>query len=68
MEKKEEEVLHGFPPTPSQIYLEKQPNLTLFCKPKILPLKSPNLKKKKKMEIAANNTQSPEVPDIISMG
>ena len=34
-------VLKGFSPVASQIYLEKQPNLSLFCKPLILPLKSP---------------------------
>ncbi|KAK8853982.1 hypothetical protein M9Y10_016531 [Tritrichomonas musculus] len=47
-------VLKGFSPVASQIYLEKQPNLSLFCKPLILPLKSPNLQMLEKMEAAAN--------------
>ena len=36
MTEAEERVLQGYPPVPNQTYLEKQPNLSLFCKPKII--------------------------------
>jgi hypothetical protein len=60
----QERILRGFPPVASQIYLEKQPNLSLFCKPKIMPLKSPNLQLLEKMEAEAN-TQQIVVPDVL---
>ena len=52
-EKEKERALKGFPPAASQIYLEKQPNLSLFCKPLLIPLKSPNLLMLEKMEQVA---------------
>lgn len=59
-----EAVLKGFTPVASQIYLEKQPNLSLFCKPLILPLKSPNLQMIEKMEAAAN-VKDIEIPSVL---
>jgi hypothetical protein len=60
----QEKVLRGFSPVASQIYLEKQPNLSLFCKPKIMPLKSPNLQLLEKLEAEAN-TQQIVIPDVL---
>jgi hypothetical protein len=40
-----------------QIYFEKRPNLSLFCKPKIMPLKSPDLRLFEKLEAEANIKQ-----------
>ena len=54
MTEAEERVLQGYPPVPNQTYLEKQPNLSLFCKPKIMPLKSPNLQLIEKLEAESN--------------
>ena len=59
-----ETVLKGFSPVASQIYLEKQPNLSLFCKPLILPLKSPNLQMIERMEAAAN-AKDIEIPSVL---
>jgi hypothetical protein len=44
--------------------LEKQPNLSLFCKPKIMPLKSPNLQLLEKLEAEAN-TKQVVIPDVL---
>lgn len=55
--------MRGFAPAASQIYLDKQPNMSMFCKPKILPLKSPNLQMLEKMEAEAN-TKEIVVPDV----
>lgn len=43
-EEQNKELMEGFTPKPATIYLHKQPALTLFCRPKIIPLKSDNLK------------------------
>jgi hypothetical protein len=63
--KDKEKALTGFPPVARQIYLEKQPNLSLFCKPKIIPLKSYNLQVLERMEAAANTTEI-TIPDVTS--
>lgn len=60
-----QQALKGFTPVPSHIYLEKQPNLSLFCKPLILPLKSPNLQMLEKMESAAN-ANSIQIPAVVT--
>ena len=69
-EQNEEEakVLKGFNPVPTQIYLEKQPNLTLFSKPKIIPLKSPNLQMIEKLENGAIAQETEiDVPDVFTL-
>lgn len=43
-------ILNGFNPPQTHIYLDKQPNMALFCKPKIIPLKSPNLQMIEKLQ------------------
>ena len=48
-----EDILTGFSPVPSQIYLDKQPSLLLYSKPKIMPIKSPNLQMIEKLQIKA---------------
>jgi len=52
-----EEALRGFPPPPNQVYLENQPKPSLFCKPKIMPLKSPNLQMIERLEAEANTKE-----------
>lgn len=63
-----EKVINGFNPFPTEIYLDKQPNLTLFSKPKIIPIKSPNLLMIEKLE---NNAMAQEteiqVPDVFTL-
>ena len=56
--------MRGFAPAASQIYLDKQPNMSMFCKPKILPLKSPNLQMLERMEAEAN-VKEITVPDVM---
>jgi len=58
MESSPESVLKGFAPIPTQIYLDKQPSVMLFSKPKIMPIKSPNLIMLEKMQKAAQNLES----------
>jgi hypothetical protein len=59
-----EKALKGFSPVASEIYLTKQPNLSLFCKPKIMALKSPNLQLLEKLESEANTKQI-VIPDVL---
>jgi hypothetical protein len=63
-EKEQERALRGFSPVASQTYLEKQPNLSLFCKPKIMPIKSPNLVLLERLQAEAN-TQEVPLADIV---
>ena len=64
----QEKALRGFNPVPTQIYLEKQPNLTLFSKPKIIPLKSPNLQMIEKLENGAlAQEEEIDVPDVFTI-
>ena len=56
--------MKGYPPVASQIYLQKQPNLSLFCKPKIMPLKSPNLQMIEKLQAEAN-VKEIVIPDVM---
>ena len=64
----QERAFKGFNPVPTQIYLEKQPNLTLFSKPKIIPLKSPNLQMIEKLENGALAQENDiEVPDVFTV-
>jgi hypothetical protein len=57
--KEQERVLRGFSPVASQTDLKKQPNLSLFCKPKIMPIKSPNLPLLEPMQAEANTQEVP---------
>jgi hypothetical protein len=61
--KERERVLRGFSPAASQTYLEKKPSLSLLCKPKIMPLKSPNLLLLERMQADANTRQI-AVPNV----
>lgn len=64
-EKDKNAALRGYPPVESQTYLHKQPNLSLFCKPKIMPLKSPNLQMIEKLQAEAN-VKDVSIPDVMS--
>jgi hypothetical protein len=64
-EEQKAKVLKGFSPVASQIYLERDPTLSCFCKPKIMPLKSPNLQMLERLEAEASN-QKIDIPDVMS--
>lgn len=66
-ERATERAMKGFAPAASQIYLDKQPNLSLFCKPKIMPLKSPNLEMMERLEAEANTCEI-SIPDASVRG
>ena len=62
-----ERALKGFPPQANHMYMQRQPNLSLFCKPKIMPLKSPNAQLMERLENEAS-VKEITVPDVLNDG